>query len=795
MKISLKWINEILNQTYTAQDIAQTLGRIGFQVESIEQKSEHIRGVVVGEVRAVKPHPDADKLSVCTVFDGHAELTVVCGAPNVKAGIKVPFAKAGAVLPGNFEIKQAKIRGVESNGMICSEKELGISDEAQGIMHLPETGCAGNDFCTAAGLDDTAIEFEVTPNRPDVLSHIGIAREIAAARKIPLILLKAKTKFISAVECLVLNDDAQACTRYCAQLIEGVKVGPSPDFVVQRLTTCGIRSINNIVDITNYILLETGQPLHAFDYDLLKGNLIHVRRAHNESMPALDGITYKLSKDALVIADAEKPVAIAGIIGGEEAAVTKDTKNILLESACFSPGRVRQTAQKLGISTESSYRFERGVNMGAVQAASLKAVDMILMCAGGEKTKSKEIYPKEHVPTMVDLRPERVNAVLGTDISKQVMADILNRLRFEMQNKSLTDKYIFKVPSYRVDVKEEIDLIEEIARHNGYDAIPSNQYSGKIMKEVLPETWQFKEEVRSILNGLGLYEAYNYGFMSSDDPAKLMINDGNEKKLVSVVNPIAQHMTVLKNTLLPGLIRNAEINQSQKNISTRLYEISMVFENNEGILAESAKVAILITGKKPKEVWNTHSGSADYAELSGMITVLLEKLRIPDFAIVPHEAAYLQPGQSAHLLIHGTKAGELGRLHPHVLDNYGLHEAVYVCEIDFSILKQTEKKTKKYKPLPKYPSIKRDFSFKFSLETTWKSIKEETEKAGKPLIESIVPFDKYTGKQSGENTYGLSFSVVLRAKDKTLTDADADAVQHKIIQNLTKKLGAHLRTS
>lgn len=795
MKVSLQWINELLRQELSALEVTRILEKIGFQVENCENKSENIQHVVVAEVLKVEPHPHADTLSLCHVSDGRQTFSVVCGAPNVSEGIKAPFARVGAVLPGGFKIKKATIRGVESAGMLVSEKELDMGEYAEGIMHLSSSAKIGEDICKTLRLDDTLIEFEVTPNRPDVLSHIGIVREIAAQANIRLILPKSKSRFLSRAECTVLNEDIAGCKRYTAQIIEGVKVGPAPDFVIRRLRLCGIRPINNIVDITNYVLLETGQPLHAFDYDLLKGGHIRVRRARNESIRALDGKNYDLPDGALIIADSSKVIALAGIIGSEETAVSEHTKNILLESAYFDPQTVRRTAQRLHISTESSYRFERGIDIESVQSASLKAVDMILMCAGGEKTQSKEVYPVQWEPSMIELRPERVNAILGSSMSKQTMAAILNRLNFELQNKSVSSTCMFKVPSYRVDIKEEIDLIEEIARHHGYDAIETHHYTGKIMKEQLPETWHFKESIRSILNGLGLFEAYNYGFMSIEDPGKLMMSEDKHTAVVMLKNPIAQNMTALQNTLLPGLLRNAFTNTSQKNLSTRLYEIGTVFSIDKGDFSETGSLAIFIMGQGPEEIWTDHAVSADYGEISGIVSVLCKKLRIETWNIVPAEAPYLQPGQSAEVRIAGNKAGTIGRIHPRVLDNYGINETAFVIEIDLTMLFQASTYTKKYTPLPKFPAIRRDFSFSFNTGTTWEHVRKETLKSGKPIIESVMPFDRYEGKQYDAGKYGLSFSIILRSKDKTLTDQDADAVQKKIIQNLTKKFGAELRTA
>jgi len=795
MKISLQWLNEILSNKLNSDDVIGVLRTIGFDVEQYEDKSKQFEGVVVGEIINIAKHPNADKLTVCTVNQGSQDLSIVCGAKNVDKGLKVPVANVGTILPNGMEIKKAKIRGIESSGMICSEKELGLSGEAAGIMHLPESFKKGDKFSSAMGLDDTMIEFEVTPNRPDALSHVGIAREISAAMKIPMILSKIRTPFIANSECSLQIDNPDDCPRYCAQVIIDIKVGPSPKFIASRLETCGIRPINNIVDITNYVQLETGQPLHAFDLDLLAGNKVHVRRGKNEALLALDGKKYNLTEEMLVIADSEQPVAIAGIMGGEDTAVSEKTKNILLEAAFFKPQLVRKTSNKLGLKSESSYRFERCIDIEGAANAQLRAVELILMCAGGERTGSKELYLKKYTPVTIQLRPERVNSVLGTSISTQVMTDILNRLNMELQNKKIGNSLLFKVPSFRVDIKEEIDMIEEIARHNGYHSVPTSRYQGMIMNDTLPETWNFHEKIRSILNGAGMFEAYNYGFMQKKTPDDMMIPSGDIRhKYISITNPLSSEFDALRTILLPGLLTNISFNHSRRNPYTRLYEIGSVFFKEDETPEEHANVACVLSGTYPKNIWTVDDMPVDFPEIKGIIELLFNRLQIADWKIIPEEVPFLHPGQSGVIIIDGKKAGEAGRLHPKISSKYELPKNVYVFELNSSILSDAIKNSIKHKEITKYPSVTRDFSFNFDNKIKWNEINSVVNAAGGALIEKIYPFDKYSGKKIGPKKYGLSFSLILRSPEKTLTDSDADSIQNKVIQALSGKLGAELRT-
>lgn len=796
MKVSLKWVNEILRTELSADDIVSVLETIGFQVEQCEKKSESIRNVIVGEIKEVLPHPRAQRLSVCTVFDGQTDKSVVCGAPNVVQGLKVPLALVGAVLPGGKVIRKSTIRGVDSEGMICSEKELFMGDVADGIMHLPSSMTAGEDLCASLGLDDTIIEYEVTPNRPDVLSHIGIAREIAVARHLSFLLPKTKTRLTATSECKVFIEDPKACGRYCAQVIEGIKVGPTPRFIVQRLNACGIRSINNIVDVTNYVLLETGHPLHAFDYDLLENQEIHVRFSRQgESIKALDGKSYDLSEKILIIADRSKPVAIAGVIGGEDTAVSAGTTNILLEAAYFNPRVVRGASRKLDITTESSYRFERGIGMVGLEYASLRAVDLILMCAGGEKTKSKEVYQEPFVPVVIELNPKRVNQILGTNITKNTMADILNRLNMELKNKGVIESLIFQVPSFRIDLKEEIDLIEEIARHSGYHTIPTVPVKGVIMNDMLPETWTFQEEIRNVLSGAAFYEAYNYGFISPDVFTYIHFEPGDKRKeCISVTNPLSQEFTLLRTTLLPGLIQNVVMNISKNNPYTRLYELGTVFFKNGNSSLEEKKLAGILTGSYPKDLWMEKSLTFDFRECTGIVEYLLTRLNVPNWKIAPRRISYFHPGRSACIYIDDKPVGEMGCLHPDIHEKFKFNTQVYYFEMNADTLMHGFRTSRPYKPLPRYPAIKRDFSFIFDARITWDQIMKEVLKDGGSIIEGIVPFDRYEGEKIRKDTYGLSFSLTLRSTERTLTDKEADEIQNKVINRLKEIFGAQLRT-
>src|SRR5258708_3610845 len=640
MKVPYSWLKEFVPLDISAEKAAEVLQRLGFEIAGLQRLGGDLSGVVLAEVQDVQKHPNADRLSLCRVTDGQQEFSVVCGAANVRAGIRVPLARIGAVLPNGMKIGPAKLRGIESQGMICSASELGLDAASEGILIMDSQNPLGTDIKSLLNLDDTLIEIEVTPNRRDALSVIGVARELADALNLPLKTPEPRVRELELANGFALSNEApDLCPRYIARLIRDVRIGPSPDWMVRRLSRCGIRSINNVVDITNYVMLELGQPLHAFDSMKLRGRRLRVRLAREgESLQTLEGKSVKLDLDMLVIADEDKPAAIAGVVGGEPSGITADTSEVILESAAFAPASIRKTSRTLGISTESSYRFERGSDWNAVAVASTRAAQLIQELAGGLGFKPIESAPRPHTPIAIKLQTDRVRQRLGLDIKEATIADILRRLGCVINMGS--GQILVTIPSWRMDLSNEADLLEEIARLHGYENIPTR--SPSIRWTSVPDSplWNFERRVSDILVGLGFSEAHNFSFLNAKQITFFTPGFGRppEALPVPLSNPLSQEHALLRTSLLPGLLQNALTNFHHQLPGANLFELGRIFDQTREGPQEVRRLGLLIAGDILPPHWRQKSRKADFYELLGLVESFFDALRIDGVERIPAEA-------------------------------------------------------------------------------------------------------------------------------------------------------------
>ncbi|RKU05871.1 phenylalanine--tRNA ligase subunit beta [Candidatus Poribacteria bacterium] len=798
MNVTLNWLKNYIDFELSPSELADRLTMLGIEVESFKQLGADLKGIVVGNVTAIRPHPNADQLVLCRVDVGETEeLQIVCGAPNVREGMLAPVATIGATLPVGLTIKRAKLRGETSHGMLCSEKELGLSEDAAGLMELPTGTPLGISLSEALGLDDFVFELEITPNRPDCLSLIGVAREIRAetgnALKLPQVDFNEDKTDIREMTAVTI-EAPDLCPRYAARLIRGVKVGQSPTWLQQRLESVGVGVINNIVDITNFVLMEYGQPLHAFDYHKLTENRIVVRRATAvENIITLDEVARELTPDMLVIADAEKPVALAGIMGGYDSEITETTADVLLESAYFNPSSVRATAKALGISTEASYRFERGADPGVVLAALDRAAQLIAELAGGSICEGiVDVYPGEQPLRQIQLRSERVNFILGTTLEAAEMAQILSNLGFDVEANE-TGNYQVTVPTFRSDITREIDLIEEIARVYGYDNIPTTLPKGDIPVPAPKPSTEVRKRIKHFLLATGMMEAINYSFGDPNcfDKIRFTANDPRRDAL-KLRNPLSPEMSVLRTTLLPGLLENAQHNRNHQIDTIALFEIGSVFIRN-GAQKEPARVTGILAGQVGGGVYSNPYREPDFYDIKGIVEGILEVCGIVDYTLQKTDTPTFHPGRSAAVLLDDKQLGTFGEAHPEVVENYDLPYKAYLFDFDMEALVDAAIFAKRFEPIPIYPTVERDLAIVVDKELLSDMPTELIYATGGELVKSVRLFDVYEGEQVPEGKKSLAYAITYHSATETLTDKAVNALHDKVVKCLNQELGAELR--
>ncbi len=797
MNVTLNWLKNYIDFEFSPTELADRLTMLGVEVESIKHLGADLEGVIVGSVTSIRPHPNADKLVLCQVDTGGSEaLQIVCGAPNVREGMLAPVATIGAILPVGLTIKRAKLRGETSEGMLCSEKELGLSDAAAGLMELPTDIPLGTPFSEALGLDDVVFELEITPNRPDCLSLLGIAREIRAETGNPL---KPPTadlteSNINAQDLTSVTIDApDLCPRYAARVIQGVKVAESPAWLQQRLESVGIGVINNIVDVTNFVLMEYGQPLHAFDYHKLTENRIVVRQAREgEHITTLDEVERELTPDMLVIADAEQPVALAGIMGGYDSEITEETCDVLLESAYFNPSSVRATAKALGISTEASYRFERGADPSAVPAALDRASQLIAELAGGTICEGVvDVYPGQQPLTEIQFRPERVNFVLGTTLEASEMVQILDRLGFNVD--ATGDIYHVTVPTFRADITREIDLIEEIARVHGYDNIPTTLPKGDIPVPAQDPKTEIRKRIKHFLLAAGMMEAVNYSFCDPNCFDRIRLNaDDPLRNTLRLQNPLSPEMSVLRTTLTPGLLANAQHNRNHQIDTIALFEIGGVFVH-DGEEQEPERVAGVLAGQIGEGVYSDPYRPPDFFDIKGLVEEMLEVCGVVDWTLQKTDTPTFHPGRNAEVLLGDKRIGVFGEAHPEVLENYDLPYKAYFFEFDLEGLTDAAAFAKRFEPISVYPKVARDLAIVVDREILSDMPTALIYTTGGDAVDSVRLFDVYEGEQVPEGKKSLAYTITYHSATETLTDKAVNALHDEVVKGLNRELGAELR--
>lgn len=800
MKVSVNWLREFVDFDLPPRELAYKLEMTGTAVESITDVRPGFTKVVTGVIDSMEPHPQADKLVVCRVDAGISqELTIVCGAENIKEGDKVPVALVGAELPGGKKISSAVLRGVESNGMLCSETELKLGEDTAGIMILDADTPVGLDLDQAIALTDTVIEFEITPNRPDCMSMMGIAREVAVITggkvRLPEVKINESDTYVKTQAKVDIKDN-DMCPRYSARVITDIKIGISPFWMRNRLLKAGIRPINNLVDITNYVLLETGQPLHAFDKNLVEDSTIIVRRAKkNEPITTLDGVERVLNESMLVIADATGPVALAGIMGGSTTEINGNTVDCLLESAYFEPTGIFQTSFTLDLRSEASARFERGVDYDGTVYAADRAAYLMQTLAGGKVLKGViDEYPEKIEQVQIVFDPAKTSAVIGADIPAKQATAILMGLGMIVKT-GPEGRLTVNVPSFRPDITREIDLVEEVVRVYGFEKIKSTMPDSKGSATVQTKEQRVIRMARDTLAAAGLHECINYSFNATSDISRLLLPEEDIRaKFVKVANPLSEAQSVMRTTLVPGLLTAARFNAGYGMENAQLFEIGRVFfDEKKGLPQEKNRVAGLLAGSWEDDAWYGQERPVDFYDLKGVVEALAARLHDADAEIVMSDDPLFHPGQRAALSVGGQKVGSFGLVHPYVIKNFGLAGDVYAFEFDAFLLAEHLRHDLKVKVPSRFPAMSRDISLLVTHETTVADITKAVYKAGGDLLAKAYPFDLYEGDQVPTGKKSLTYRLVYQAADRTLTVEETDAAHAEVLNVLQKDIKAEIR--
>lgn len=799
MRVSIEWLKEYIDLEMTPEELADALSMSGTAVDRVHTLGGGITGVVVADVLEVKKHPNADTLSIVVVDDGATVQEIVCGAPNVEAGMKYPFAREGAKLPAvsNKPLKKVKIRGVESAGMLLSAAELGISEDHTGILELAPDAPRGADVHEILPLEDIVLELEITPNRPDCMSVVGVAREVSALTGAPLRLPPVELEETGpAADTLakVVLDDPAGCPRYTARAVMGVKIGPSPAWMQRRLTAAGLRPISNVVDVTNYVLLELGQPLHAFDMDLLTERTIIVRRAsRSEPMRTLDGVDRQLDEATLVITDPSGPVAIAGVIGGEDSEVTERSTNILIESAHFEPTSILLTSKRLGIRTEASARFERGVDPAGTAFAAARAARLMNELAGGQVAEGAiDAYPTEITPREVEMRPARANKVLGTDLGADRMAAILESLGARVAG---GETLKVTVPTFRPDLEREIDLVEEVARIHGFGRIPETVPRGGGLAAGLDPLQRLEKKMLVELVAQGLCQVVTYSFMNPADLDLLgLAADDRRRAFVTLLNPLAETGECMRTTLLPGLLRVAAANMNRGNKDLALFESGRAFiSKGETVLPEELDtVGMLLAGDFYPPNWSTEEAACDFFDLKGIVENLADALGVEGLDFEPASESFLAPGRGAVVTVAGEHIGYLGQLHPRVASAFDIEGDVYAGEILAAPLLAAAS-VSLFSAVGRFPNVKVDIAVVVDEPVRAATVERCINENGGETIKSVRLFDLYRGQQVAAGKKSLAYALEFGSPEGTLTDEQAHRRLDAVISALQKELGATIR--
>lgn len=807
MRVSFSWLADYVDIDMPASELADALTMAGLEVEAVWDRYEYLRTVKVGRIARVAPHPNADRLRLCEVDIGDRQVKVVCGAPNAAEGMLSPLALPGTELPGGMRMEKSVIRGETSEGMLCSGGELMMGTDRSGLMAMDPGLTPGAPLTEALGLSDTVFEIGLTPNRPDCLSIIGIAREVAAiqgtALRQPDIALPSGNGDARKATSVTIQAPDH-CPRYAARLIEGIRIGPSPDWLRDRLLSIGLKPISNVVDVTNFVMMEMGQPLHAFDLDFLAGERIVVRLARaGERFTTLDEKERTLDDEMLMICDAEKPVAVGGVMGGLNSEIQETTTRVLIESAYFDPISIRKTAKKLGLATDASHRFERGVDPEGTLRAIDRAAQLMLEVGGGTLVEGiVDERPKRVGPDRIDLSVSATNRLLGIDVDDSTVTDLLRSIGFEVEPVD-ADRLSVLPPSFRVDVTRPQDLMEEVARLYGYNRIPTTSPLMPAEAKLPSASLRLRNRIRDLMTGFGFTEAVNYSFIQPDAPDRLRLPDGDPRRNgVAVLNPLTEDQSVMRTSLLPGLLGNMGWNRARQVRDLKLFEVGKVFIGKTGddLPDEPQMAAGLWTGNRTAPIWLAKEIPCDFYDIKGVVEGLLEGLRIWDARftrMADDDCLFTRPGHTARIRVGDADIGRVGEVHPETLSRFDLKGTAFYFELDLDRLLPLVPEVRQTADIPRYPAVDRDITLIIGKETEAAAVRDAVRNSGIPgvdLIEAVTFLDAYEGKNIPSGRRSLSFRITYRSPEGTLEDERVNAVHKAIADRLLQDFKATLPT-
>ncbi len=796
MKISLNWLKEFVDIDISPEELAELLTLKGLETSDLYDVGRGLEHIIAGKIIRISPHPESNRLYICDTDTGKDIVSIVCSAPNLKTGMIAPLALPGTRLPNGAEVREAEIRGRVSRGVLLAEDELGLTDDHSGIMELPANTIPGTPITSVLPVEDWILDIELTPNRGDCASVLGIAREVAAITnksiKMPDMSYKEIDTEVDDISSVTIKEPDK-CRRYAAGIIRGINIKPSPFWMRYRLYLSEIRPINNIVDITNYVMLEMGQPLHAFDLNRLRGQRIEVRCAREkEIFTTLDGITHELKSEVLLICDAERPVALAGIMGGLNSEISEGTEDVLLEAAFFDPITIRKGAKLLGISTEASYRFERGVDIEGVTKGLKRAIHLMARLADGKVAKGIiDNYPGPYKPLPITMRMDKANSFLGTDIDSSKMITYLNALQMEVKD---IDQNRIEVipPSFRTDITREVDLFEEIARLNGYENIPVTLPYIRPSDKKEEHGLRIEESIKDIMAGMGFTEIISYSFISPEYRELI----GIPEDFVKILNPLTKDQSVMRSSLIPGLMEAIKMNINYGEHNLRLFEIGKVFLNKgKGEQPEERPFLVAaISGLYEQKTWYSREREADFYDIKGVAETLLKSLSSKEFLFKRGELApWYDRNEYAVIYSSGNVIGYIGKISPDVNRNMDIEENIYVMEMDIERLSRYFIEPRKFRPFSRFPALYRDISIVVQKNVESRKIEEIIRETGGDIVESVYLFDLYEGKKIGAFKKALGFRIWFRSMKATLEKGEVDSVYNKIIKRIIDKTGGRLR--
>ncbi len=803
MRVSYQWLQDYIDPGLSAGQLAEKMTLSGIEVGAVERFGPDMPGVVAGEIVKLEPHPGRSNLTLCDVQIGKNQiLHIVCGARNMVVGDKVVTATPGSTLPGPRAIEEAVLYGVKSEGMLCSASELGLELGAEDeILILDQQVLPGEPVDRLLGFDDYILHLELTPNRSDCLGMINVAYEVAAltGRTVNLpAVLPQEVGEPAEERALIKVEDPALCPRYTARVVDDIKIGRSPLWLQLRLLKAGIRPISNVVDITNYVMWEYGQPLHAFDLDLIRNKEIIVRRAKTgEDLVTLDGVKRKLDSDVLVIADHKEPIGLAGVMGGETTEINEQTKTVLVEAAAFDPTSIRRTARKFTLPSEASQRFERGVDHQAVLDAQNRAALLLAELVDGRVLSGViDVNHSQVKPVVVSVNPDRINKILGMKIEREIITDILTRLQFEYVDRD--DSLEITIPLRRPDITIEEDIVEEVARLNGYDKIPTTLPAGALIENRETAEERLLADIKNLFVSCGFFECISYSFINPEGLQNLRLaEDDLRLQAIPVKNPFSEEQAIMRTSIIPGLLKIVQHNLNHRQLNQLLFEIGVVYEATglplKDLPEEKLRICLAVTGDSPEPNWVTPARKADFFLIKGVLETLFRRCQINDVRFIPEAEPFTHPTRSASVFLGGEKLGFIGQLHPDIAATWNIDQAVTVCELDFSILSGRANLVPRVQAIPRFPAAIRDLALLVPRELSAYELEQVICEAGAGIIEQISLFDLYEGKQVPEGKRSLAYSITFRGEEKTLTDAEVNKVLQQIEKTLTE-LGVTLRS-